>query len=106
MQDFKCETDSIVEIMVSLRMLQHNVTDELEEAKRVLSEIRYAHAWVGESALVGAAFLDLVVKYHAQIVGEGEDGPIMQAYEGFSEYLSANSTFYDEWAEYQSMKGI
>lgn len=106
MQDFKCETDSIYPIMRKLLTIQGDLEENLSKAETVLHAIKCDKAWVGESALVGAAFLDLVVKYHSRLTGIEGDSPIMQAYEGMDEYIQANNSFYDEWAEYQAIKGI
>ncbi len=106
MEDFKCVTDTLFPIMRELRAIQNELDSSLAEAKNVLEETRDNELWNGEAALVGRAFLDLVVKYHSQLAGETGESPVEQAYTGLDEYVQANSLFYDEWSEYQMIKGI
>lgn len=106
MEDFKCVTDAMIPLIENLRAIQRELDDSLADATNVLNEIKNDGAWKGEAALVGWAFLDLVVKYHTQLAGGEENGPVTQACAGLAEYMSNDGSFYSEWSQYQTIKGM
>ena len=106
MEDFKCVTDAVIPVIENLRTIQRELDSSLSAATSVLNGIKNDGAWKGEAALVGGAFLDLVVKYHTQLAGGGEDGPVTQACAGLEEYMKNDGAFYGEWSEYQTVRGL
>lgn len=106
MQDFKCVTDDLLPIIDCLKGIQRELDENWAKASRVLDQIKNEGAWKGEAALVGAAFLDLVVKYHLLLAAGENGGPIVQAYTGLEEYISNDNAFYSEWNQFQTIKGM
>lgn len=104
MENFRCVTDDLLPIIDCLREIQRELEQNWIKASNVLEQIGNEDVWKGEAALVGAAFLDLVVKYHSLLVSGENGGPIIQAYTGLEEYLCNDNSFYSEWKQFQVIK--
>lgn len=104
MADFKCVTDSISTMKTTLDEIQTTLEDTYATARAVQANLSDMSNWMGASQLVGAAFLDLVVQYHAKFAQE--EGPIVQASTTFQNYLDKDDIFYDIWDEYQELEKI
>lgn len=102
MDNFKCVTDTISSIKASLDEIQAILGDTHTSASNILTDLSDNRKWAGEAQLVGTAFMDLVVQYHGILAGDGS-GPVQQASEGLKNYLDKDSSFYEEWQEYQDV---
>lgn len=105
MADFKCVTDTISTLKTTLDEIQTLLEETYTKAESVQGNLNDAANWKGESQLVGAAFLDLVVQYHAKLAPT-EDGPVVQASKSLQDYLDVDETFYENWEDYQELESI
>lgn len=105
MSEFKCVTSTISTIKEVLDEVQRILENTYSQALNVQTALTDSNNWNGSAQLVGAAFLDLVVQYHALLAGDGE-GPVAQASKALQKYLDCDAVFYDEWIEYQDIMNI
>lgn len=105
MSEFKCVTGTISTIKEALVEVQGILENTYSQALNVQAALTDSNNWNGSAQLVGAAFLDLVVQYHALLSAEGE-GPVAQAIESLQKYLDNDAVFYEEWIEYQDIMNI
>lgn len=107
MADFRCVTDTIVNIKKSLTEIHETLLDAFTQAQTVEESVNNPNNWQGEAQLVGAAFLHLVVTYHGLLsTVDGNFDPILEAIETLEEYLEHDGEFYANWEEYQEVAGI
>lgn len=105
MQDFKVVRDDISEIKLALEEIQTTLDETYEKAIELLDSVENSGNWLGESHLVGVAFLKLTTQYHAMLAGT-ENRPVEQAYEGLNAFLETDSEFYENWEKYQELLQI
>ena len=86
MENFKCETHSLFSIMRNLEEIKASLDSSLADAEKIFTEISDKDLWSGETALVGRAFLDLVVKYHSLLAGTTGESRVGRAYKGCNAY--------------------
>lgn len=105
MADFKGTEETISTIKETLDTIQAALDDAYTRALAVQQTLEDNNIWAGQSQLVGVAFLDLVVQYHAKLAPE-ENGPVSLASEGLQAYLDSAEVFYTEWGAYTKMMDI
>lgn len=104
MADFKCVTDTISNLKMTLDEVQTIIEDTYGKAREVQGELTNVNNWSGEAQLVGAAFLDIVLQYHQMFALE--DGPVPQASKALQNYLDRDEVFYENWDDYQDLSSI
>lgn len=105
MADFKCVTDTISNLKMTMDEVQTILEDTYGKAREVQRELTNANNWSGEAQLVGAAFLDIVLQYHQMFATE-EGGPVAQASKALQNYLDRDEVFYENWDDYQDLSSI
>ena len=105
MADFKGVEETISSIKETLDTIQTTLDDTYTRALAVQQTLEDNNIWAGRSQLVGVAFLDLVVQYHAKLAPE-ENGPVSLASDGLQEYMDSTEVFYTEWNAYTKMMDI
>lgn len=105
MQDFKCVTETMKEIMDSLDEIQWLLWSAYTRASVLQNQMADHNNWEGEAQRAALAFMDLIVQYH-RALSEPIGGPVCKASAELQRYLDNDSVFYEEWEEYQNIRTI
>lgn len=106
MQNYYCDEEMILQIKNDLSMVKEQLMTQHQIAESLQYKIESGDEWEGEANKIMAAYMDLVVQYHAKLAGVDKADPLQESVDALDAFLQVSEDFYDSWTLFQEMENI